>query len=298
MDRYNQLLSILFQILGKSEIKSQEDIDAVLLFCKNVDNMHLHVCVSRMYDQIIEYAKTNKDEYKLMVITLCKYYIMNCPRENDLVLEILRNCDFQTAPDIFLKSQPFGNSLLRSFIRNLSLKEDYLVKNSNNYPLLMKYIDKLGINFLNDYIRVMLRTINSVFSNTDTTFQFFSDVIYNNVKFDDETLNKTVIFLKDYYPFVIRLIYCDVYELLTVMNFDNPKALRLKAYIEMMVGNHDYSLHTEYTQENNAIFALFYQCDDLQRAKNRAHLNVQQKKDLQAIYPLYGVDAASMIHGR
>jgi hypothetical protein len=132
----------------------------------------------------------------------------------------------------------------------------------------------------------------------ETTYQFFADVVYGNMTFDDEHLNQVIIFLKDYYPFVIRLIYSDVYEMLLLMNAGNPKVEHLKKFIEMMIQKKDFALHSEHATENTAIFQFFYRVDDLQRIRFRENINQEQVKQLRKIYPLYGLEASSLIQGR
>ena len=298
MDGYTLLMTMIFNILGVEKIVPNIN-DTVLLFkCNSMDRKSLLEVSQDVYEAIKKRALNNIQEYQAIVLCLCRHYILDAESTYNPILKTLNSNDYQKITELFLTNRFLAINLISSFLKNITLEDNKTIRNIDNYALLFKYSENLEMSFLNDYLRYALEKINRNFDDPRMTYNFFVKHIYGNESVNDEKLFTEVRFLKDYYPIVIRLIYADVYELLLVNNFDNPKSNIIKEHIEKMTSNKDYYLYPEYNNEQAAIFVYYYYINDKTRLNNHDSLNEENKQKVKEIYPLYMLDIESIKRGR
>lgn len=231
------------------------------------------------YDIVNMYDLDSEYEAKRIIKNILYYYYLDNQNINE---------DINYLIEKFLDDEKFGISIIKKFYI-LIFKLEYVKKIENrlNKQNPSKYNEilylKQKIESLNDKIRSSVQSL------------FLICIKYSNNLFDKATVNNAIknsddfIFLKNYYPYFVKLMYTDLYEY-TLFDTD-PEAKKINNMILKILNNQECDFNNpDLLKEEYLMLYMIILKDNMQRKENRKNLNGQNLKLVRKNNPLYMFD--------
>ncbi|MGN1379842.1 MAG: hypothetical protein ACI4XR_05605 [Bacilli bacterium] len=231
------------------------------------------------YDIVNMYDLDSEYEAKRIIKNILYYYYLDNQNINE---------DINYLIEKFLDDEKFGISIIKKFYI-LIFKLEYVKKIENrlNKQKPSKYNEilylKQKIESLNDKIRSSVQSL------------FLICIKYSNNLFDKATVNNAIknsddfIFLKNYYPYFVKLMYTDLYEY-TLFDTD-PEAKKINNMILKILNNQECDFNNpDLLKEEYLMLYMIILKDNMQRKENRKNLNGQNLKLVRKNNPLYMFD--------
>ena len=295
MDTYNKILLIVLNSFGIDIGKITINDASEILIEKTINDQNVEFAVQEILNSIYKYKETDQKTYEEMIICLVRDFISKSLDSESAMLKLLDMWSINEVLVNFTKIPSFAKNLVEHFVYNLFKSDDKIIENYENFGLLQKFSDEIGISYLNDVIRDSLNRVNSYFNNPKETYEFLETAFFNDAPITNVPLHNAVVVLRCYQKLVMRLIYADVYEWLSILDDSKAGRTHLKTYIENCVNKGNFSLDPSFGAENEAIFNYFFYLNREKRNANHQTTNLEQKSILKRINPLYMIESSGII---
>ena len=235
------------------------------------------------YDIVNIFDLESEYEAKRVIKNILYYYYLE--NNND-------NIDYLI--DKFLTDEKFGIKMIKNFylsifkMERVKKSENQLINQNPNKFNNIQYL-KQKIESLNDKLR---NSAQSLFfmcmhftGNMFEASKLFKNSLLNKSKYNPEDF----IFLKNYYPYFVKLMYTDLYEY-TLFDTD-PEAKKINKMILNILNNKDFDYNNpSLLKEEYLLVYMIVLKDSLQRKENRENLNGHNLKLVKKNNPLYMFD--------
>ena len=264
------------------------------------DEKHLNQCVILVQKELLHLSENadNKDFYTNLLLFLIRNYIIYTNDVNDDIIKILKSITREVVFEMFTSNKVFLKGFIKAFIQRALAKREIFIKNEENIPLLMEYDDGIKVDFLNDYLRSILKRARMLFSNDDETIEFIEHAFTSKPSSENAELVEVANLLRKYNNLLMRVIYTDVYEYLLTFNIVNPQVQNVMRFIENKVSRNDYKLDVNFDLETRQILACYLSLTPEKRKSNHTSLTTDDIEYLRRINPLFMIENDDIAIGR
>lgn len=277
----------------------EKDYDPEKYLRDNLDRLLTLERIEYVYNEILAINEQEANaKLDSIIDCLCYTYLVANFEKKSLVTKYLINTDKEEVYRLFKSTPNFGEELLRSFFSfvgrkdELQAQEEEIKTEDPNYNI-MKYAYNINVTFITTYLREtymnLIETLLKYGYGMEEAIRCVSLLLRNDtMALGSDELLELINTLKQYAPFLVRLMFSDIYTCLaTTSLFDQDIANYMAYCAEIQV----YMLpENDELRENIFAFFLYIASDDELRKKLESMVTKEDLQVLKRINPYYGIE--------
>lgn len=259
----------------------------------NASDLLTEKVISFIREKILNVPRESKVKTDELILFLIRNYIKVINDDNHFLVRYLKNSNVDAVLDFFKAYEGFAKDLICAYFSNLNKPACEL--SSSNESLLFKYTPIVKIESLGDMLRGAFSRLYNAISKMElpvSPVQTFLLAMNGQALIGGHPkAAEDVSLLKVYFPFLLQLMYADVYENLVASGLINNTDKKISVLVNDAIKQGKYKVPST-EEEANLLFNHFnyLASDRSKRVVSRRALNEEAKEIIKKMNPMWMLD--------